>query len=119
MIDLTINKTILEKNVLKAKEKGIIIPTFSQMRNPGSIPAFIMKRLEKTGLWDLDPVNLFRITWKNEPKEKGGLFGTPNIIELPSKLTGVAAKIICLVGKYFPTGCHKVGLPLAVWRQDW
>jgi cysteine synthase len=39
----------------------------------------------------------------------GGLFGRPNFIELPSKLTGVDAKIICMVGKYFPTGCHKVG----------
>ena len=109
MIDLTINKTTLEKNIAKAKENGIIIPTFSQMRNPQSVPAVIRDRLKKTGLWDVDPVNLFRITWKNEAKESGGLFGAPNIIELPSKLTGVAAKIICLVGKFFPTGCHKVG----------
>ena len=109
MIDLTINKTILENNVKKAKEKGIIIPTFKEMRNPSTVPASIKERLKKTGLWDLDPVNLFRITWKNEMKESGGLFGEPNFIELPSKLTGVPAKIVCLVGKYFPTGCHKVG----------
>ena len=109
MIDLTINKAILEKNIRKAKEKGIILPTFSQMRDPASVPASIKERLKKTGLWDIDPVNLFRITWKNEAKESGGLFGQPNYIELPSKLTGVAAKIICLAGKYFPTGCHKVG----------
>jgi cysteine synthase len=31
------------------------------------------------------------------------------VIELPSKLTGVDARIICLPGKFFPTGCHKVG----------
>ena len=109
MIDLTINKPVLERNIQKAKENGIIIPTFDQMRNPEGIPAFIKERLKKTGLWDNDPVNLFRITWKNEPKESGGLFGEPNFIVLPSKLTGVAAKIICLVGKFFPTGCHKVG----------
>ena len=109
MIDLTVNKTTLDRNIGKAREKGIIIPTFSQMRDPSTVPAFIKERLKKTGLWDLDPVNLFRITWKNEPKESGGLFGAPNFIELPSKLTGVAAKIVCLAGKYFPTGCHKVG----------
>ena len=109
MIDLTINKAVLEKNIRKAKEKGIILPTFSQMRDPSTVPALIKRRLKKTGLWDVDPVNLFRITWKNEPKETGGLFGKPNYIELPSKLTGVKARIICLVGKYFPTGCHKVG----------
>ena len=109
MIDLTINKTALDKNIRKAKEKGIILPTFGQMRDPSTVPSFIKERLGKTGLWDIDPANLFRITWKNEAKESGGLFGEPNYIELPSRLTGVDARIICLVGKYFPTGCHKVG----------
>ena len=109
MIDLTINKSILEKNVQKAKEKGIIIPTFKQMRNPETVPEQIKTVLKKTGLWDLDPVNLFRITWKNEPKESGGLFGAPNFIELPSCLTGVPAKVVLMAGRYFPTGCHKVG----------
>jgi len=109
MIDLTVNKTTLEKNIQKAKTKGIIVPTFAQMRDPAAVPAPIKERLKKTGLWDVDPANLFRITWKNEAKESGGLFGAPNYIELPSKLTGVEAKIICLAGKYFPTGCHKVG----------
>jgi cysteine synthase len=109
MIDLTVNKSILEKNIRKAKEKGIILPTIAEMRNPENVPESIKGRLKKTGLWDFDPVNLFRITWKNEAKESGGLFGGPNYIELPSALTGVEARIICLVGKYFPTGCHKVG----------
>jgi cysteine synthase len=109
MIDLTIEKKVLEKNIQKARDKGIIVPTFRQMRNPENVPGSIRERLKKTGLWDIDPVNLFRICWKNEPKEKGGIFGGPNFIELPSKLSGVPARIICLVGKYFPTGCHKVG----------
>jgi cysteine synthase len=30
-------------------------------------------------------------------------------VELPSSLTGVKARIIVLVGKWFPTGAHKVG----------
>jgi len=109
MINLTINKTILEKNIKKAKENGIIVPTFEQMREPKTVPSSIKERLKKTGMWDVDPINLFRITWKNEPVEKGGLFGEPNYIELPPELTGVETKIICLAGKYFPTGCHKVG----------
>ena len=52
---------------------------------------------------------LFRITWKNEPVERGGLFNDGNWIEFPSALTGVDARIIGLVGKFFPTGAHKVG----------
>lgn len=109
MIDLSVNKTVLEKNINKAREKGIIVPTFGQMKNPETVPAAVKERLKKTGLWDVESANLFRITWKNEPKAAGGLFGGTNCIELPRSLTGVEARIICLAGKYFPTGCHKVG----------
>ena len=110
MIDLTIQKENLEKNIKKAKENNVIIPTFKQMRDPqNNVPEKIKAKLKGVGLWDINPLNLFRITWKNEKTLSGGLFGEPNFIELPSKLTGVDARIICMVGKYFPTGCHKVG----------
>ena len=109
MIDLTINEAGLEKNIQKAKENKIIIPTLEQMKNPELVPEKIKEKLKGVGLWDINPLNLFRITWKNEPKEEGGLYGGPNFIELPKSLTGVDARIICMVGKWFPTGCHKVG----------
>jgi len=110
MIDLTIIQENLERNIKKARENNVILPTFSQMRYPESnIPEQILERLQSVGLWDINPLNLFRITWKNEKVMSGGLFGRSNFIELPSKLTGVDAKIICMIGKYFPTGCHKVG----------
>jgi len=109
MIDLTKNSENLARNIIKARENNVIIPTFAQMKNPETIPAPIQEKLKSVGLWDVNPLNLFRITWKNEPKNSGGLFGTPNYIELPTELTGVKARIICLVGKWFPTGCHKVG----------
>lgn len=110
MIDLTINKTGLEHNLAKAKENNIIIPTIAQMEHPETIPEKIQEKLKSVGLWDVNPLNLFRITWKNEAKESGGLFqAVPNYIELPSELTGVPCRIIAMVGKWFPTGCHKVG----------
>ena len=37
------------------------------------------------------------------------IFSDVNYLELPSSLTGVDAKIVVLVGKWFPTGAHKVG----------
>jgi cysteine synthase len=58
---------------------------------------------------DVDPANLYRITWKNEPKETGGGFNGGNTVTFPPSLTGVPAKIVGLVGKHFPTGAHKVG----------
>ncbi len=109
MIDLKKNETALEHNIQKARENNIIIPTIAQMKDPDKIPEKIKEKLKDVGLWDVNPLNLFRITWKNERKESGGLYGKSNYIVLPSELTGVKAKIICMVGKWFPTGCHKVG----------
>ena len=109
MIDLTIHRDSLQRSIDRAREKGIIIPTFAQMRNPDLIPDKIKEKLKSVGLWDLNPLNLFRISWRNEPKEQGGTFGGVNFIEIPQVLTGVKARIILLTGKWFPTGCHKVG----------
>ncbi len=108
-IDLTVIKERQERAIQKARERNIIIPTFAQQRNPELIPAKIKDELKGIGLWDLHPRNLFRITWKNEPKAFGGGFGGVNYIELPSSLTGTDARIFALVGKWFPTGAHKVG----------
>ena len=109
-IDLSINKAGLEHNIQKAKENNVIIPTIAQMQNPNLIPEKIKAKLSHTGLWDVDPVNLFRISWHNEAKESGGLFqAIPNYVEIPSKLSGVPCRIIAMSGKWFPTGCHKVG----------
>ncbi|MCK9207763.1 MAG: pyridoxal-phosphate dependent enzyme [Salinivirgaceae bacterium] len=109
----TVTKTnsteILEKAIQRYRERGIILPTFKQQRNPELIPDKIKVKLQNIGLWELNPLNLFRITWKNEPVEKGGLFGKVNYVELPKALTGVDAKIVLMIGKYFPTGAHKVG----------
>ncbi len=109
MIDLTMHEDRLERAAGRAKERGIVIPTFAQMKDPANIPDEIREKLGGVGLWDVDPLNLFRITWKNEPVETGGGFGGVNYIELPSSLTGVEARILALVGKWFPTGAHKVG----------
>src|SRR5262249_42737592 len=58
-------------------------------------------------------VNLYRVNWHNEPKEKGGQFGGVNFLEIPREITGVKARIFGLVGKWFPTGAHKVGAATA------
>ena len=100
---------ILENTIKRCREKKIIVPTYKQMRNPELIPDKIKSKLKSIGLWELDSSNLFRITWKNEPVEKGGGFGEVNYLELPTELTGVKARIFILIGKYFPTGAHKVG----------
>ncbi len=109
LIDLSIDKAGLKNSVQRAKEKGIIMPTFAEMKNPDSIKPSIKDELKTKDLWSIDPRNLFRITWHNEAKESGGGFGDVNYIEIPSSMSGVDARIIAISGKWFPTGAHKVG----------
>lgn len=109
MIDLTINETQRQKNIQRCREKGIVLPTYAQMRDPALIPDAIKNELRNIGLWDVHPRNLFRINWHNEAVEKGGGFGGVNFVELPGAITGCRARIVGIVGKWFPTGAHKVG----------
>lgn len=108
-IDLKIDEERRENAIRRVRERNIIIPTFGQMKDPSRVPEKIKEQLGSVGMWDVDPMNLFRITWKNEPAQKGGGFGRVNSIEFPPSLTGTEARIIALVGKWFPTGAHKVG----------
>lgn len=104
-----IDEKQIEKTAQRCKERGIQLPTFAQMKNPEIIPDDIKNDLKNIGLWDLHPRNLFRITWKNEAVASGGGFQGVNYMIFPPELTGVKANIVALVGKWFPTGAHKVG----------
>ncbi len=113
MIDLTIDPERRQRAIERVRERNIIIPTFTQMRDPSRIPSRLRQELASIGLWDINPRNLFRITWKNQPVPSGGGFGGVNYLEFPHALTGVEARILALVGKWFPTGAHKVGAAFA------
>ena len=105
--ELKMRKDVLANTVKRCQEKKILIPTYAQMKNPKLIPEKVQKKLKGVGLWDVNPINLFRISWHNDVNS--GTFGGVNCIELPSQITGVKARIFGLIGKYFPTGAHKVG----------
>ena len=109
MIDLTVNESVLASAVQQSRERNFKIPTFKMMKDPSLIPEDVKERLADVGLWDLDPINLYRITWHNEPKTSGGGFGGVNYFEVPSSISGVDARIVMMEGKWFPTGAHKVG----------
>lgn len=104
-----IREDVLTKTAARCRVRGITLPTFAQMKDPSTVPQAVKDRLANVGLWDVDPANLYRITWKNQPPEEGTGFNDGNWMEFPEALTGVPARIIGIVGKNFPTGAHKVG----------
>ena len=113
LINLEKKPEIIAKNVARCREKGITLPTFAEMKNPDLIPQSVKDKLKDVGLWDVNPLNLYRINWHNEPVEKGGQYGDVNFIEIPRKITGTKARIYALAGKFFPCGVHKVGATYA------
>lgn len=101
------NRDYLQKAINRCREKKIILPTFEQLKKPEIIPGKIKNELKKIGLQETNPLNLFRINWCNQPDS--GEFGGINYLEIPPEISGVKARIVGLVGRYFPTGAHKVG----------
>ena len=104
------HRTAATRAIQRVRERNIIIPTFAQMKNPESDP---LRRSRNS--WPRSVCGMsIRSTCSASPgrtsqSRKGGGFGGVNFLELPSSLTGIPARIIALVGKWFPTGAHKVG----------
>ncbi|MBI6546919.1 MAG: pyridoxal-phosphate dependent enzyme [Cyanobacteria bacterium NC_groundwater_1444_Ag_S-0.65um_54_12] len=83
-------------------------PTFEEMLYPERVAPDLRKRAAlAVEQKSLDPVNLFNITWKDPA---GGV----RYLLVPPELSGVRAPILVLLGKYFPTGSHKVGAAYSV-----
>ena len=93
--------------VERCRQRGIVIPTFVELREPALVDPAIRRALPGVDMQAVDPRNLFRITWHNDPATGG--FGPVNALVIPPELSGVPARIVGLVGKHFPTGAHKVG----------
>ncbi|MDO7785746.1 PLP-dependent cysteine synthase family protein [Desulforamulus aquiferis] len=78
-------------------------PTYEEMLHPEKIDPQIRERASKAIQEnEMDPINLFNITWKDESNQV-------RKIVLPKELTNVDANIVVLLGTYFPSGSHKVG----------
>jgi cysteine synthase A len=77
-------------------------PTYHEMLNPDTLPAPLRRQAEAARAQELDPANLFNITWKAPDR-------SVRHVVLPKELTGVEANIVVLVGREFPSGSHKVG----------
>ncbi len=99
---------VLDRTVARFRERGIALPTFAELADPSTIPLNRLAPLVGLDRDEPDPRNLFRVHWF------GGLDGSgpndvPDHVELPTKLTGVEARIVMLFGNRFPMiRAHKV-----------
>jgi len=49
MIDLNVNESQRRKNIERCRQKGILLPTFAQMRDPSTIPDSIKRSSPRLG----------------------------------------------------------------------
>ena len=99
---------IIEKTAKYFKQKGVILPTISELQNPHSINEEIKNKVLKLDKDAMDPANLFRVHWFNK-RDHSKFLDVPEHIVLPSEFTGIDAKIIVNLGRYFPLiTAHKV-----------
>jgi len=77
-------------------------PAYREMLHPELLPPAIRRASLAGPANELDPINLFNITWRGPDNQVRHVL-------LPGALTGVRANIVVLVGRHFPSGSHKVG----------
>jgi cysteine synthase len=84
-------------------------PTYEEMLHPDRVRPDIREAALKAARDgdELDPINLYNITWKDATNR-------PYFLVLPPELTGVEAPIAVMYSKDFPTGSHKVGATYSI-----
>jgi len=78
-------------------------PNYDEMLNPSLVSKDVRaKALAALKQDELDPINLFNITWKDANNQV-------RKVVLPPALTGIDANVVVMLGCGFPSGSHKVG----------
>ena len=65
LLQSVVDKDNYERSVSRFRDAGILLPTFSQLANPSSIPEEILQKLEDIDPNAAHPLNLFRVHWYN------------------------------------------------------
>jgi len=78
-------------------------PNYDEMLDPSLVGKDVRsKALAALKQNELDPINLFNITWKDATNQV-------RKVVLPPALTGIDANVVVMLGCGFPSGSHKVG----------
>jgi cysteine synthase A len=98
-----------KRSVERFRRAGIVLPTFAQLADPGTIPVPVAEGLTSVAKNDPHALNLFRVHWHNSWHDHPSVVAVPEHVVLPPELTGVEARIVLLFGNRFPMiGAHKV-----------
>src|SRR5437867_12836754 len=92
-----VGRDVYDRTVDRFRDAGILLPTFSELANPATIPEAIQDRLRRVDPDAADALNLFRVHWHNGSGSRERV-PVPEHLVLPEELTGVPARIVILLG---------------------
>jgi cysteine synthase len=103
-----VDRRVYERAVRHLRKARVVLPTFAELADPRKIPAAVSDQLAQTDADSAHPANLFRVHWYNDAARRG-TEPVPLYLDLPEALTGVKARILVALARYFPMiGAHKV-----------
>src|SRR5215216_6677916 len=104
LADRVVDDEALANSVERFRERGIVLPTFSELADPSTIDH---ARVGDADPQAPDPRNLWRVHWYNDVA--GRRTAVPGHVVLPTEMTGVESPIIVVFGDRFPMiTAHKV-----------
>ncbi|HEY7565272.1 MAG TPA: pyridoxal-phosphate dependent enzyme [Acidimicrobiia bacterium] len=108
LYDRVVDEPALMRTVARFRDRGIVLPTFSELADPNSISVQQRSRLADVDPDAQDPTNLFRVHWYNDASRRGTA-AVPEHLVLTNELTGVVSPIVVALGNRFPMiRAHKV-----------
>ncbi len=108
--DRVVDPAVLDKAVAHCRSRNIILPTFAEQRDPALIPGKIKDKLRRRSASGTSTRSTSSASpGRTSPRRRAASSAASTASSCPAALTGVQARIVGLVGKYFPTGAHKVG----------
>ena len=103
-----VDRDARDRTLASFRERGIVLPTFTQLADPATIGAPALEALAGVDPDAPEPLNLLRVHWYNDADRKRQV-PVPGHVVLPRELTGVSSPIIVAFGNRFPMiGAHKV-----------
>jgi cysteine synthase len=103
-----VDRAVRARTAALFRERGIALPTLSELAHPDTIPAAVIRALTRVEPDAAAPLNLFRVHWHNGSDRRTRV-AVPDHVVLPSALTGVESPIIVAFGNRFPMiRAHKV-----------
>ena len=103
-----VDRRVYDRAVRHLRSARVVLPSFAELADPRKIPAAVSDQLAQVDADSAHPANLFRVHWYNDAARRG-LAPVPLCLDLPEALTGVKARILVALARYFPMiGAHKV-----------